>query len=69
VDDDYTMKFQGTVTAIEGNKVKLDSPIYSELRRSLSQATSRHSGAGVLSECGILRMFEWSARMLHLQTS
>ena len=54
VDDDYTMKFQGTVTAIEGNNVKLDSPIYSELRRSLSQATvSRHSGAGVLSECGI----------------
>lgn len=52
--DDLTMKFQGTVSAIIGNKIKLDSPIYSELRRSLSQATvSRHSGAGVLSECGI----------------
>jgi hypothetical protein len=51
---DLTMKFEGMVTAIVGNKVKLDSPIYSELRRSLSQATvSRHSGIGVLSECGI----------------
>jgi hypothetical protein len=47
---DLTMKFEGMVTAIVGNKVKLDSPIYSELRRLLSQATvSRHSGIGVLS--------------------
>lgn len=51
---DLTMKFQGTVTAVVDNKIKLDSPVYSELRRSLSQANvSRHSGIGVLSECGI----------------
>lgn len=51
---DLTMKFQGTVAAVVDNKIKLDSPVYSELRRSLSQANvSRHSGIGVLSECGI----------------
>jgi PASTA domain len=51
---DLNMEFHGTVTAISGNKVKLDTPIYSELNRSLSQATvSRHTGAGLIKECGV----------------
>ncbi|MBM4153202.1 MAG: peptidoglycan-binding protein, partial [Kiritimatiellaceae bacterium] len=51
---ELTMRFEGLVTAISGNKIKLDSPIYCELKRSLAQATVyKHSGAGVITESGV----------------
>ncbi|VGO23556.1 discoidin domain-containing protein [Pontiella sulfatireligans] len=54
---DLKMYFHGTVTAISGNKVKLDTPIYHPLDRSLSQSVVyRHSGAGIISECGVENM-------------
>jgi hypothetical protein len=48
------MFFHGTITAIDGNKIKLDTPIYHELDRSLAQATIyRHPGTGIVEECGV----------------
>lgn len=53
-DDELTMKFEGIVIAKAGNIIKLDTPFYSEHRRSLSQSTvSKLSGDGVLSKCGL----------------
>jgi hypothetical protein len=55
--NDLKMYFHGKVTAISGNKIKLDTPIYHPLDRSLSQSVVyRHSGAGVISECGVENM-------------
>lgn len=54
---DLRMFFHGTVTAISGNKVKLDTPLYHPLDRSLSQAVVyRHSGLGLVKECGVENM-------------
>lgn len=51
---DLRMTFHGNVTAIDGNQIKLDSPIYHALDRSLSQAqVYRHSGRKLIRECGI----------------
>lgn len=48
------MFFYGTITAIDGNKIKLDTPIYHEIDRSLAQATIyRHPGTGIVEECGV----------------
>jgi hypothetical protein len=51
---DLRMTFHGNVTAIEGNQIKFDSPIYHALDRSLSQAqVFRHSGRKLIRECGV----------------
>lgn len=51
---DLRMTFQGNVTAIEGNQIKLDTPIYHVLDRSLSQAqVFRHNGRQQIRECGV----------------
>jgi|GEM_PF-7086061 len=51
------VEMQGNIVAIEGNQIKLDSPIYHMLDRSLSQATIyRHTGRGLLKEGGIENM-------------
>ncbi len=52
--DRLHMEFHGTVTAIDGNRIKLDTPIYHALDRSLAQATVyRHNGAGLVDESGV----------------
>jgi len=53
-DRSLDMTFHGTITAIDGNRIKLDTPIYHPLDRSLAQAeVYRHSGAGIVRECGV----------------
>lgn len=52
--NDLKLFFHGTVTAIVGNKVKLDTPLYHPLDRSLSEAVIyRHSGQGLVQESGV----------------
>ncbi|MGB0372142.1 MAG: carbohydrate-binding protein [Opitutales bacterium] len=53
-DKSLDMFFHGNVTAIVGNQIKLDSPIYHEIDRNLAQATVyRHSGQGIVQEVGV----------------
>ncbi|MGB0372387.1 MAG: hypothetical protein ACPGN3_13720 [Opitutales bacterium] len=53
-DNALNMFFHGNITAIDGNQIKLDSPIYHEIDRDLVQATVyRHNGRGLIREVGV----------------
>ena len=65
---DLTMKFEGMVTAIVGNKVKLDSPIYSEPGARCHKPRCPGIRVSESSPNAVSRIFEWSARMRRQQT-